>query len=220
MFGLAAACFADLNEEGFESYQEGELQNQQRWSPEAMDGVRGENIAAKERMEIRRDPTTKKQYLVWKAGFGGEGQTRAVKTFPPTTGSKVKVAFDLIPGANDLGGRFYFDQKSGVQVHATALQFLQGTVRVLETGKKDATNTGIEFKPDVWNHFELRLDFEKHKVEVLADRKSLGSYELNPDATWLDQINFFAGGMAFETALDNLIIESVDVFEVQSPKVK
>lgn len=220
MVGLAAACFADLNEEGFESYQEGELQNQKGWSPQAPDGEQGEYVAAKERMEIRRDPVAKNQYLVWKAGFGGKDQTRVLKSFAPTTGSKVRISFRVKPGGEDLGGGFYFDQwKKGEDWNGTivSLRFAQGTFHVLEIGTKNPTDTGIAFKTDDWNHMELRLDFEKHKMDIRSERQLVGVFDLPAEGCFVNQINFFGGGKTFETALDDLAIESVDKFTDGQP---
>jgi|GEM_PF-6742996 len=209
---FAGSARADLDEEGFEGYTEGELLGQQGWMPQ--EASSGEFREARERMEVKAGGAPHGQTLVWIAGFGGKEQTRLVKRVPSTTGSKALVRFDFLPGSANIGGRLYFEQKD---LGSVGVQFVNGMVHVLEADTAEATDTGVEFKTEDWNRFELRWDFEKHNVEVLLDGQSLGHFQIPDTMTGIDQLNFFAGGTAFSSAMDNLTIESVSDFPVAQP---
>lgn len=205
-----AVGWADLDEKGFEFYKEGELLDQDNWWPQGIASATSPDyVNTPGRVEVTRDSQTKGQWIVWKAGFGGKNQTRLIKRSPATTGAKALVRFDFRPGSENLGGRLYFEHQAA---GGTALQFINGTLHVLEAGQEAATDTGRKFQAADWNHFELRFDFEKHQVAVWLDGRSLGRYLLPPALTQLNQLNFFAGGETFASALDNLSIQSVEKF--------
>lgn len=209
---LSGNARADLDEQGFEVYNLGELLNQDRWTPQ-QEGS-GTFEVAPERMEVRLGEGDRGQTIVWIEGFGGKDQTRVVKTIQPTTSNKVLVRFEFLPGGTSLGGRLYFEQKD---LGSVGVEFSEGTIRVNEPGNQTSTDTHADFQPESWNRFELRWDFEKHNVEVLLDGQSLGNFQIPDTMTAIDQLNFFAGGTAFSSAMDNLTIESVSDFPATQP---
>jgi len=208
-----AVCLADLNEEGFEKYREGELLGQHEWRPQTP-GEKG-YANMRDLAEIRVDPDKGGRWLVWKAGFESPRQTRILKRFPQTAGTKVVVKLDVIPGNETVSGQFIFDQN---RTGGTSLRFVKGTLRIAEFGDPKPKDTGVPFLPQAWNRLELQFDFETHSVRVFSEGRDAGAYALPPTLTGLNEINFFAGGADFETALDNLSIESVDAFSAPEAK--
>lgn len=211
---LGVEVYADLDEKGFEFYKEGEITGQGSWSPEGLNEAKTGFDAKTGRVEIKKSDDKKNQWLEFKAGFTGVNQTRLLKGFPATTGKKAVVSFDFKPGAETLGGRMYFDQAG---VGCTNLQFIKGTVNILEPGKADSTDTGVKFKADAFNHFDLFLDFEKKKVDIALDGVAIGKFDMPAKTTMLNFFNFYAGGNE-PSCLDNLVVSSVDEFPKLEPK--
>jgi hypothetical protein len=203
LFAWASVARADLDEAQFQSYIEGDLCGQKNWSSRGFDGH--EDIEERDRVLVKLDDKTKKYNIEWREGYEGKNQTRLIKRFPDTVAPQVVVTFGFLPGDESMGGGLYFEQ---TDVGGVALQFRSGTIRVLEPGKREGTDTGIPFKPQEWNRFEARLDFEKHEVEVFLGGVSIGRYALPPSLTALNQLNLYAGGVGFASAMDDLRIES------------
>lgn len=207
VMGLTGSGLADLDEAGFDAYRTGSLHGQKNWTVECIDG--NEYRAAPERVEVVAGKG--KQQVEFKAGFQGRDQTRLLKGFPATTSPKVVVTLDFTPGSETLGGRLYFDDVNGGG--GVALQFLRGEVYVLEDGSEKEVDTGVTFNPEQSNHFEIRLDFEAHKFEVILNRTSVGVFKLPTNVERLDRLNFYGGGGSFSSFMSNLSIASVDKFE-------
>lgn len=200
---------ADLDEKGFEFYQLGELSGQCDWMPQGMnDGYTGYEDKAR-RLEVKRSEDKKNQWIEFKAGFVGKDNTRLIKKFPATSGKKAVVSFDFKPGADSLGGRLYFEQ---MNAGGANLQFIKGSLYVLEKDKQVETDTGIKFKIDSFNHFDMLFDFERKTYEIFLDGVLVGKFALADKMTQLDQLNLFAGSKDNPSCLDNLVIKSVEEF--------
>lgn len=207
-------CLADLNENGFEAYNEGESVGfgwRAQFFSEADDGY----IEATDRIRVKRDAATGNQTIVWNAGVGGKQQTRTLKEFAPTTALKAVVSFNFKPGSETLERGLGFEQAG---VCGISLSFTGGTLRITED--KAPTDTGIEFKAENWNHIRLLMDFEKHTVEVWLNHASAGIFQLPVEFTALNQLNFSCGGVTFESEIDDLVVESVEEFPKDMPDEK
>lgn len=209
--GHPPIVFADLNEEGFESYQLGNVDDQKGWT-KRFKGV----------VEVSKDKKNENKFLLFKKQLSS-----IIKQFEPTKSDNVIIEFDFIPGAETLGGRLYFLQNWKKNI--LALRFTHGTLHLLEKVKKGRTDSdtdsGIEFKIDQWNHFKLNLDFKKHNYEVFMNKKSIGIYQMiDKSATGVDSLNFFAGKQGSASCLDNLTIvfdsEDVKNANINKKKVK
>ena len=206
LFGVEV--FADLDEKGFEFYKEGELNGQGEWSTQGLNDAKTGFEVKNGRVEVKKSEDKKNQWIEFKAGFAGKDQTRLIKRFSATSGQKAVVSFDFKPGAESLGGRLYFDHAGA---GGTNLQFIGGTIFILEPGKADSTDTGVKFKIDSFNHIDLFLDFEKKKVDIALDGVAAGKFNLPEKMTLLNQVNLYAGGNE-PSCLDNLVISSVEEF--------
>lgn len=209
--GMVATSFADLNEDEFKSYSEGELLGQEGWTSQGPSEL-GKYTNQGDRAEVRFDAERGRKWLVWKAGFATIVQTRLLKNFNKTTGSKVVVKFGFLPGSTTVGGKMYFNEsgKGGV-----AIRFSKGSLHV-DSSNSEKTNTELAFSEDDWNNVELQFDFKAHQVTVFMNGKRSAALPLATDLTTLNQVNFFAGGESFESGLDDLSVQSVSEFTAPS----
>lgn len=207
-FFCASALFADLDERCFETYREGDLNGQKGWAVQSFSDGAWQNTS--ERVFVASNEKTGQPIIKWTAGYGGKDQTRITKSFPETTATKAVVTFEFLPGAQDLGGRLYLNQSEIGPV--IAFQFKNGRLWILENGQKDATDTGVEFAAEDKNRIEVWLDFSTHKAKVFLDENPVGSYEIAPDYSRLNQLNLFAGGSDHSSELQDVRVLSVGAF--------
>jgi hypothetical protein len=210
----SAWSVAGLNEAGFDNYEAGELLGQQEWRPQG----RGEGKSysnMRDRASIKIDPETGNRWLVWNAGFDAGDQTRLVKRFPATTGTRAVARLDILPGHETVPGQFIFDfERTG----GTSIRFIKGTLRVAEYGSPRPKDSGVAFFSPEWNRVELHFDFDAHILQAYLNGRNAGSYALPENMLGINELNFFAGGSNFETGLDNLSIEVVEAFPEPSQK--
>lgn len=202
---LQSPLLGDLDEQGFSSYDEGDLLKQQGWHPQSIGG--GDRYADMAgRVLVVSDPETGGHYIEWIAGFSGREQTRIVKNFEPTTSPRVKIEFEFLPGAATVTGQFYFDKKGE---SALSLRFLKGEIHIMNAVSREMIPTGIQFQPDDWNLITLDLDFESSTIEIHLNGKS-EKFEALPVGLFdLNRVNFFAGGVDFSSKLRSLKIQSI-----------
>lgn len=206
-FFLASKSHANLNEEGFESYEVGELSNQSDWKPQAPNPDNpGSYIDEIDRVEIRQKSESDNM-LVWLAGFPADQQTRLLKSFPPVSGDKVIIRFDYLPGHTTVPGRLIFD--SGDNNFNLSIRFLKGTLQIVTEGGASLSDTGLEFTADEWNKIELQCDFVSHQLTVVLNEKKVTSISLPEELLRFQRIILFGGGIDFESCMDNLSIEEV-----------
>lgn len=203
---LCATAIADLTEGDFPN-QTGNFHKQNGWEvqkPEA-----GGWTGAWDAVQVEQDETGENM-IVWQAGARPKEQVRIVRPFPITESEKVRVVFQFKPGSDNLGGRLYFMQSASL--HVFALQFRAGHIHILESGQTLATDTGIAFSAEEWNHIEIRVDFATHTAELIVNGIPAGQYEIAPNVTGLGALNLFAGGQNHTSSLKGLTVESVSTF--------
>lgn len=204
-----AHLHADLDENQFKRYTHGDLHEQEDWFTQgvAQEGAGYSDML--DRGEVRRDPNGVGKLLVWLAGHSGFEQSRFIKKFPPTTGDKCQVEFEIKPGASEAG-QIFLDQQG---VGALTIRFVRGGIGLLDASGEVTEQILDRIEWDEWVKVKLNVDFEKHVVEFFVNQRSIGTYPISEALTSFDQLNIFGGGAEFETQLRDLKIDSVSRFK-------
>lgn len=199
---------ADLIEDRFANYEEGELLDQQDWVTEGYFQEAREYGKTMERGEIRMDSEKGTKVLVWKPGFAGVERSRFLKKFPQTFENKVEVSLEFRLGEGN-SAVFYFEQ---VNVAVFALHFAYGRLSLLHPDSQEQMPvTQLDFRE--WHHFVCRFDFDKRTVDIFVDNEHLGEHPISDALSGFNRVNFFAGGESDEPALADLSIKSVQEFK-------
>ncbi len=203
---------AQLDEKGFQNYTEGDLLGQHGWQAQGREQGRPyTNMTG--RVSIKVDPATGNRWVAWHEGFEPASQSRILKRFPATVGSKVVVKLDIRPGKATIPGQFIFDYE---RTGGTSIRFDRGTLRVANHESPRPVDSKVSFYADDWNHVELHFNFETYQLQAYLNGRNAGLYALPPNMNGINEFNFFGGGIDFETGLDNLSIELVETFTAPS----
>lgn len=208
VFLLAPHAKADFDESQLPS-REGDLAEINGWLVESHQGGRWSPI--KGVVEFSRDEEGKGVFL-WKKTPRGETQVRVVKTFPATTTDKVLVRFLIKPGTENLGGRLFFTRDIG-EDKLMALRFHQGRLHILESGRKQDTDTGMSFNLEEFNKVEIQMTLSEGKAKVTLNGEDAGEYDTLKTQQTVGTMILYGGGEDHETIIKDLSVLSVTDFD-------
>lgn len=203
VFLVATNGHSDLVEQRFESYVDGDLLNQEGWKVQTYQD--GEYRDAEGRSNIVTQNGVK--LISWSEGFDGYEQARITKRFPETASEKVIVRLTFQPGSNAIGGRLHFDEIGTDK--SFSITFTGGRLQIAKPNSTQLFDTDFQFEGDDVLELQFNFDFSKHEVMVIANGDHQGSFQISEGMNKFNRVNFFAGGVGFESNLYDLSVESV-----------